>query len=314
MKTSIIISIIVALSLSILSCSQGKYDCEETLNQKPYSATFHNQWDEDSIKRDYEIFAACGNLDSVDCEIFKGPMLGIILMDEMRQVDNYNAITFQTCLDLIKKYKTKHKTDYDWLYNGTEARMQIEKLPVELSTFESVKPNLIAAGMKNTDVDDFKLFLEKKNKSWTYKEAVKAFFETQQTKTTSAQPIEFPNLENLDKALAEAKAGKKNCLIYFTGWGCVNSRKFEEQLLTSAEVQQQIKNNFVYKAAYVDDKQPHPNGKGSIGDVNSKLQTKKFKSTAQPLLYILSPDGKIIAEWSYEDGVGAFQEFIKKGK
>ena len=199
----------VLLTIVLVSCSEGKYDCEETLSQKPYCATFHTKWDEDSIQRDYEIFSECGQLDSVDAEIFKGPMLGVILMDEMRQIDNYDAITFQTCLDLIKKYKTKHKTDYDWLYNGTEARMQIEKLPVKLATFESVKPNLMAAGMKENEVADFKLFLEKKNKSWTYKEAVKAFFEYQQIKTSTSKPLEFPALEALDKALAEAKTAKK---------------------------------------------------------------------------------------------------------
>ncbi len=314
MKTSaLLILLATVFSFCFVSCSQGKYDCEETLNQKPYCATFHNKWDEDSIQRDYEIFSECGQLDSVDAEIFKGPMLGVILMDEMSQIDNYDEISFQTCLDLIKKYKSKHKTDYDWLYNGTEARMQIEKLPVKLATFESVKPNLMAAGMKENEVVEFKLFLEKKNKSWDYKEAMKAFFEYQQIKTSSNKPLEFSALESLDKALTEAKATKKNCLIYFTGWTCVNSRKFEEQVLKDHQIQSLIKDNFVYKAAWVDDKQPHPNGEGNIGEVNSKLQIAKFKSSSQPFLYILSPDGKIIAEWSYEDGPYTFSDFLKKG-
>jgi len=310
---TLLIILVSVLPISFVSCSQNsKFDCEETLKEKPYSTTFHDEWNQDSINRDVEILSECGNLDSVDCEIFQGPMLSVILIDEMRQVDNYDEITFQTCLDLIKIYKTKHKTDYVWLYSGTAARMKIEKLQVKLEEFETMRSQLAATGMKKEDLDAFKIFLEKHNINWTYKEAAKAFFEAQQSTIKSGKPMKFPNLENIDSALKEAKASKKNCLIYFSGWACVNARKFENQLLTIPEIQKTIQDYFIYKVAYVDEKIKLEGEEGNIGDKHTKLQVEKFKSSSQPYLYILSPDGKILAEWKYADGVEAFKSFLEK--
>lgn len=305
--------LIFSVFLAGLTAYSQQFDCAETLNHKPYFANEHENWDQDSINRDTEILAECGKLDTVDCEIFKGPVLGVIVISEMNRANNYNEITFQTCLDFISVFKTKHKTEYDQLYKATAVRLKIEILPVKLEEFETMRPKLAATGMKNEQIDALKAFLNKNKKDWTYKEAVKAFYDSEKSSVKSGKSLEFPDLETLDIALKEAKNANKNCLIYFSGWACVNARKFETQLLTDESTQEKIRTNFIYKIAYVDDRMKVQDGNGTIGDAYVKLQLEKFKSNSQPSLYILSPDGKIIAEWSYEKGPEAFQKFLDQG-
>ena len=113
--------------------------------------------------------------------------------------------------------------------------------------------------------------------------------------------------------LKEGKNAGKNCLIFFSGWGCVNSRKFEQQVLTNTEIQQTIQDHFIYKVAYVDERTKTNNGSGTVGDAHIKLQIDKFKSSAQPVLYIVTPEGKILASWDYTTGYDQFPEFLEKG-
>lgn len=136
--------------------------------------------------------------------------------------------------------------------------------------------------------------------------------EAEKTTTSPKSQSTSSQLETLDKALTEAKATQKNCLIYFSCYACVNARKFEDQLLKDSTIQKTIQQHFIYKIAYVDDRNKFPDG-SSKGTTYAKLQLEKFKSSSQPTLYILSPDGKIIASWSYEDEANTFQRFLEKG-
>ena len=89
MKTAVL-SILCTTVITFISCSQEKkYDCEDILGQQLYSAAIRKEYDEDSLKRDYEILIQCGDMDSVDATIFNGPMLGIILTDQAREEENF---------------------------------------------------------------------------------------------------------------------------------------------------------------------------------------------------------------------------------
>lgn len=129
----------------------------------------------------------------------------------------------------------------------------------------------------------------------------------------STEQLEFPKLETLEKLLSQAKKENKNCLLYFSGWVSVNSRKLEDQLFIKEEIREIITNNFVYAIAYVDEMKKLPGETQPIGEKHMKLQQEKFNSTSQPMLYILSPDGEIIASWTYEYGPDTFKYFLEKG-
>lgn len=135
--------------------------------------------------------------------------------------------------------------------------------------------------------------------------------EAKKSTTSPKSQFTFPQLETLDKALNEAKTAQRNCLIYFSGWGSVNARKFEYQLLEDSDIQQTIQTHFVYKVAYVDEKQKLPGETESIGEKHAQLQKQQFNSVSQPALFMMTPDGKIIASWTYEDGADAFKRFLE---
>lgn len=311
MKIPFLILSLLAIT-TFTACSQNeKYDCEAVLQQQPYIAGHHSVWDEDSIQRDMDILAECGQMDSVDRAIFQAPAIGQVIILEMDKVKTGSSFSYQDLLDMIKHFKIDYAENYQTLRKGTIARLEIEHLPVNLKEFEKMRPKLAATGMKPMDIENFKAFLEKKQLKWTYKEAMNDYLK--QVKA-SAQPLEFPELTTLEDALNTAKAEQKNTLIYFSGWACVNARRFENQLLIEPEIQQLIQNNFVYRVAMVDDRKALPNGKGTVGEAHTKLQVERFKSSAQPTLYIVSPDGKILAQWSYPDGADAFIDFLEKGK
>ncbi|WP_430407003.1 hypothetical protein [Fluviicola sp.] len=301
--------------IQLTACSQEKeLDCQALLREQPYMFRQRQQagMNMDSVNHDYTILQECGNLDSIDGVIFQGPLIGQLLIAKLNKGGDSQEITYQSLIDLISEFKTEHTSDYQQLRTGTIARLEIENMPVKLTEFENIRPKLIATGMKEKDVEEFKVFLEKNQRNWTYKEAVKAFFYTQNPKPSTGKSLEFPIIETLEKALQEAGTAKKNCLIYFSGWTTVNARKFESQVLTDPKIQNTIKQNFIYKVAYVDDRNKLPDG-SDIGKTNTKLQIEKFKSNTQPELYILSPDGKIIADWNYFDGTSSFISFLEKG-
>jgi hypothetical protein len=265
----------------------------------------------DSVKQDYIVLQECGNLDSIDAVIFQGPVLGQLVVSNIEELNN--RITYQALIDLISKFKKNNREPYQKMRKGTIVRMEIEKMPVELNKFESIRSKLITAGSTNEEINSFKTFLEANNKTWNYKEAIMAFAQSKRPGTSSTKPLDFPNLETLEKLLADAKAKNTNCLLYFSGYGCVNARKFESQALTNPEIQQFIRENFSYAVALVDDRQKQAGETKTIGEKYIQLQKETFNSQHQPALYILSPDGKIIASWSYENGVNTFKTFLEKG-
>jgi thioredoxin-related protein len=131
------------------------------------------------------------------------------------------------------------------------------------------------------------------------------------TAIVSNQPIDFPELVSLEDILSKAKKEDKNCLIYFSGYACVNARKFEDQVLNKAEIKQLIKENFVYAVAYVDDKLKEPGQTETKGERYAKLQKEYFNSIGQPMLYIFNPDGKLAVVWSYANGTDTFEDLLK---
>lgn len=303
------------LLVQLSSCSQeNEIDCRVALKQQPYLFREYQQvnMNPDSVNYDYSILQECGNLDSVDGAIFEAPLIAQLVISDLNKTNTDPEITYQYLIDLFSEFKKDRPADYQKMRTAAIARLEIQDIPVKLNEFERIRPNLIKTGMTEKDVAAFKAFLEKSKRKWTYMEAVKAFFDAQTQAVNPGKSLEFPELKTLNEALKEAKTADKNCLIYFTGWACVNARKFENQLLKDSEIQRMIQQNFIYKAAFVDDRSTFPDG-SEIGKTHMNLQVEKFKSSRQPDLYILSPDGKILANWSYEDGTDTFKNFLEKG-
>lgn len=134
---------------------------------------------------------------------------------------------------------------------------------------------------------------------------------TRKSVITTQKNIDFPELVSLENILSKAKKENKNCLIYFSGYACVNARKFEDQVLNKAEIKQLINENFVCAVAYVDDRQKEPGQTETKGERYAKLQKEYFNSIGQPMLYILTPDGKLAVAWSYAAGTDTFKDLLE---
>ncbi|WP_288369594.1 cytochrome c biogenesis protein CcdA [uncultured Algoriphagus sp.] len=129
-----------------------------------------------------------------------------------------------------------------------------------------------------------------------------------------------------DQALRAAKAAGKPLLIDFTGHGCVNCRKMEENVWVDPEVLRRLKEDFVMVALYIDERLELPESewytseydgkvKKTLGKQNADFQITRFQNNAQPYYVILDHDEELVAKpRAYDTDVQAFVEFLDGAK
>jgi len=67
-------------------------------------------------------------------------------------------------------------------------------------------------------------------------------------KPVVSEPIEY------EKLLVQSKKEKKPRLLFFTGFACVNALKMQASVLSDNTIVKTIKENFIFKQFYVDNK------------------------------------------------------------
>ncbi len=130
---------------------------------------------------------------------------------------------------------------------------------------------------------------------------------------------------DLDEALAEARRTKRQVLVEFTGYGCVNCRKMEQNVLADPRVGQRIAEDYIFVSLYVDDRTPLPDIQqvttraGSqktlrtVGDKWSHLQQERYGVNAQPYYLILDTTSiPISAPYTFDDNVDHFLTFLQQ--
>ena len=123
------------------------------------------------------------------------------------------------------------------------------------------------------------------------------------------RPMECPHgldcFHDFDEGLAEAKRQNKPLFVDFTGYGCVNCRKMEENVWHRPGIIEHLRNNYVVVSLYVDDKErlfpdnkfsylldPHTGDKlRTVGDKWSAFQVNNFGVSAQPYYVLMDNDG-----------------------
>ncbi len=106
-------------------------------------------------------------------------------------------------------------------------------------------------------------------------------------------PHNLDGFFDYQEALTYAKSVNKPLFIDFTGHGCVNCRKMEENVWVDPKILQKLQNHYVILALYVDDKTEKPEAnwytsksdgvvKKSIGGQNLDFEITKFNGNAQP--------------------------------
>jgi thiol:disulfide interchange protein len=126
------------------------------------------------------------------------------------------------------------------------------------------------------------------------------------------------------EALAYAKSVNKPLFIDFTGHGCVNCRKMEENVWVDSKVLQKLQNDYVILALYVDDKTEKPENewftsksdgaiKKTIGAQNLDFEITKFNGNAQPYYCLVDSNTEELIKppLAYELDVDKFLRFLE---
>lgn len=127
--------------------------------------------------------------------------------------------------------------------------------------------------------------------------------------TKDYHAVEF---NDYDQAMQYAKDNNMPVMIDFSGYGCVNCRNMEAEVLDTDVVRQFLADNFVVVQLMVDDKAKlstpftvEENGKQiiltTVGEKWSYLQSHKFGASSQPYLIVVDNHGQPMNEPVYYD-------------
>lgn len=136
--------------------------------------------------------------------------------------------------------------------------------------------------------------------------------------TGTACPDGLPCFNTLDDAKAYAKQVNKPIMIDFTGWGCVNCRKMEEQVWVDPEVHRILKEEVVLVSLYVDEKVALPESEQYttpagkkimyVGQKWSDFEASTYATNTQPYYVIIDPHG----DWTPLNGFAAWDPDVPK--
>jgi thiol:disulfide interchange protein DsbD len=134
---------------------------------------------------------------------------------------------------------------------------------------------------------------------------------------------------DFDEAVAYAKKVGKPVFVDFTGYGCVNCRKMEENIWVKPEILKFLKEDYVVVSLYVDDdarlfpddKQKYISDKNdgekirTVGAKWSSFQRNNFNEASQPQYILMDNDGKTILTHpkTYTPDANEYKDFLECG-
>ncbi len=129
--------------------------------------------------------------------------------------------------------------------------------------------------------------------------------------------------KDYDEAMAFAKTVNKPVLVDFTGHGCVNCRKMEDNVWDKPGVYDKIKDDYVLVSLYVDEREkldePFTSSFSdqkirTVGNKWADFQARYFNRNSQPYYVLMSPDGKVLNQpVPYTPDVEEYEAFLECG-
>ncbi len=136
-------------------------------------------------------------------------------------------------------------------------------------------------------------------------------------------PRDFDCFKDYEEGLAYAKKVNKPILLDFTGHGCVNCRRMEDQVWGQPGVHDRIKEDFVLISLYVDEREElaEPfvsdfSGRKlrTVGNKWADFQARAFDRNSQPYYVLLSPEQKVLNQpVPYTPDVEEYAAFLNCG-
>ncbi len=125
------------------------------------------------------------------------------------------------------------------------------------------------------------------------------------------------------EGLAYAKSKNLPVLLDFTGHGCVNCRKTEDNIWVQDDVRNKIQNEFVLISLYTDERKKLKEALYSVkqqkklrttGSLWQDFQIVNFDQNSQPLYVLISPDEEVLAApRGYHSDIDEYSEFLECG-
>ena len=128
--------------------------------------------------------------------------------------------------------------------------------------------------------------------------------------------------DDYDEALRYANDVDKPLLIDFTGYGCVNCRRMEENIWIDSTVNRLINNDYVLVSLYVDDRKKLPQPLMSpdgvklrnVGNKWASFQRVNFEKVSQPYYVLVTPDEKVLnTPRAYTPSIETYTGFLQCG-
>jgi len=128
--------------------------------------------------------------------------------------------------------------------------------------------------------------------------------------------------KDYEEGLAYAKSVNKPIMIDFTGHGCENCRKMEDNVWVNEEINQHLNEDYVIISLYVDDRKKldkielAPDGTKirNIGNKWAAFEKFNFEQASQPLYVLMSPDETVLNEpKGYTPDAELYKKFLQCG-
>lgn len=136
---------------------------------------------------------------------------------------------------------------------------------------------------------------------------------------------ELSDFRDFDEAVAYARKQNKPILIDFTGDGCVNCRKMEEQVWILPDIRKMME-EYVVVSLYVDNREPLPEseqytssitGKAkrikTIGNKWTDFEIRHFQKASQPYYVLVTPDLEVLTHPVAYTSESNFRRFLQCG-
>lgn len=123
-------------------------------------------------------------------------------------------------------------------------------------------------------------------------------------------------------ALKHAQKINKPILVDFTGYGCVNCRKMEEQVWIDEEVNRIINEDYILVSLYVDDREKlektlvDKTGQKlrTVGSLWATFQLVNFEKQSQPYYVLISPNEDVLnSPRAYTPDIAIYKDFLEDG-
>ena len=136
-------------------------------------------------------------------------------------------------------------------------------------------------------------------------------------------PRDFDCFKDYDEGLAYAREVGKPILLDFTGHGCVNCRRMEDQVWGEEGVHERIKEDYVLISLYVDEREAleepfvsdfSDRKLRTVGSKWADFQARYFNKNSQPYYVLMSPEQEVLNQpVAYTPEVDEYAAFLECG-